>query len=188
MSSVYAIRSDTGLMKIGMTMGEPENRMSSLQTGNPHVLTMFASFQVSDYGIDAAAFEAAMHRRLAPFRTVGEWFRVPDWMVIKVFQVTAAEFHQPKVYARWERRFGRYCRMWTRKILSDYAKITTLHIRDVAAESMKLEPSAPVTSIPLTVRGTQRQRAPKGTFDRKAYQAQKARRRRAALKAAKDKP
>lgn len=130
MSHVYAIRSDTGLVKIGMTMAEPEARMASLQTGNPHKLTMFTSFQVSDYGIDPAAFEAAMHRRLAPCRVVGEWFSAPDWLVIKVFQITAAEFHQPSLYARWERRFGRYCRMWLRKVTHDYNPITTLLLRD----------------------------------------------------------
>ncbi len=36
--------------------------------------------------------------------------------------------------------------------------------------------------VDTTTRGTPRQRAPKGTFDRKAYQAQKARERRAKLK------
>ena len=35
---------------------------------------------------------------------------------------------------------------------------------------------------PLTVRGTPRQRAPKGTFDRKAYQREAAKERRAKVK------
>lgn len=36
------------------------------------------------------------------------------------------------------------------------------------------------SSSPLTTRGTPRQRAPKGTFDRKAYQREAAKKRRAA--------
>lgn len=100
---------------------------------------MFASFSTSDYGIDAAAFETAMHKRLAPCHRIGEWFAAPDWLVIKVFQVTAAEFHQPELYARWDRRYGRYCRMWLRKVIASYEYVSTLHIRETPYERQRLK-------------------------------------------------
>ncbi len=90
--------------------------MASLQTGNPHRLSMFTACQVSDYGIDPMACEAIMHDRLAPFRVVGEWFAAPDWLIIKVYQVTITQLHKPALYARWLRRYGVYCRMWERKL------------------------------------------------------------------------
>lgn len=187
MSCVYAIKSDTGLIKIGMTMGDPIARMASLQTGNPHVLTMFSSFEVSDYGIDPAQFEAAMHRRLAPFRVVGEWFQVPEWAIVKAFQITAAELHQPVLYARWERRFGRYCRMWLRRVTANYGApklvvseaLERRNLTGVASGAVDTLKQAEAAAAHLAPKKRGR---PKGKTDRKAYQRELMRDRRAKLK------
>lgn len=49
----------------------------------------------------------------------------------------------------------------------------------------KVTPDGKIEVLSLTVRGTPRKRKPKGTFDRKAYQREAARKRRAAQKEAK---
>jgi hypothetical protein len=54
--------------------------------------------------------------------------------------------------------------------------------RSEAAPRKDADSAAPVDAVPLTTRGTPRQRAPKGTFDRKAYQREKQRERRAKLR------
>lgn len=48
--------------------------------------------------------------------------------------------------------------------------------------TVKLVAGTQAPPVDLTTRGTPRRRAPKGTFDRKAYQREKARERRAKLK------
>lgn len=251
--SVYAIKSDAGLIKVGMTNGDPSYRMASLQTGNPHVLALIAVLDTESAGVDHSILEAAIHRRLDRFRVVGEWFAAPDWLVLRVMAISFTEMTKPDLYGRWERRFGRYCRMWMVKLDRMVPKQAPLHklcgtrhwshqtcptIKSTAAPVSEprlgmsmpgkgasrtvpqashadnrevvtgphresgetnsgatggrqlqpalrtgVAPGAVDTITPLTVRGTPRKRAPKGTFDRKAYQRQKARERRAKLKA-----
>lgn len=125
--SVYAIKSDAGLIKVGMTNGDPSYRMASLQTGNPHVLALIAVLDTESAGVDHSILEAAIHRRLDRFRVVGEWFAAPDWLVLRVMAISFTEMTKPDLYGRWERRFGRYCRMWMVKLDRMVPKQAPLH-------------------------------------------------------------
>lgn len=76
MSYVYFIcpeallhRSDA-VVKIGFTKKHPNIRLSTLQTGSPEVLKLWA------YTKGSAALETAFHEAFAELRSHGEWFFV----------------------------------------------------------------------------------------------------------------
>lgn len=108
---VYTIESDTGLTKIGVS-NDVWRRLKILQTGNPHKLHVSSAFEVT--AVSAYEMERRLHERLAVYRVVGEWFRVDCWILQAAWRLTYSELVYPSVYARWERRFGRYERMWQR--------------------------------------------------------------------------
>ncbi len=70
---VYFIQDGPGgAIKIGVTAGSPQVRLSALQTGNPRRLELLASIPGS------SREEAALHERFAALRIQGEWFRADD--------------------------------------------------------------------------------------------------------------
>lgn len=61
-----------GLLKIGFTDRDPEQRLKELQTGCPHALRLLAT-QPGNQEI-----ERAWHQEYGHLRTTGEWFRIDD--------------------------------------------------------------------------------------------------------------
>ena len=57
--------------KIGMTTKSPESRVKELQIGNPNILRISGSKLVHDCLVS----EFFLHRKLAEFHHLGEWFR-----------------------------------------------------------------------------------------------------------------
>lgn len=84
--AVYFIRSGgpDGFIKIGVTSGRVEARLSSLQTGNPHKLTVLATI---DGGPEV---ELKLHRRFAAFRVDGEWFRAAPELLAFIDGIVAS--------------------------------------------------------------------------------------------------
>lgn len=71
MGQVYLIRAGTSnLYKVGYTSKTPEDRRSSLQTGNPFPLTVITSWCGSERD------EQRLHDLLDPYRKEGEWFEL----------------------------------------------------------------------------------------------------------------
>ena len=79
---LYIIQADrTGSVKIGRS-NDPEQRLKSLQTGNPHLLKLILVLKDKGY------LETSLHRRLTRGKTNGgeEWFEynalpeLPDWI------------------------------------------------------------------------------------------------------------
>jgi hypothetical protein len=69
----FAQDSGTFEIKIGHTGSAAEARVKALQTGNPRPIKILAVIE------GAASDEADLHRRFAPHRVAGEWFRpVPE--------------------------------------------------------------------------------------------------------------
>jgi hypothetical protein len=68
---VYFIR-DTGTnyIKIGRTDGDPEDRLSCLQVGNPSELIIVKLIECDD----SIALERELHKKYAAFHIRGEWF------------------------------------------------------------------------------------------------------------------
>lgn len=64
---LYLIECD-GHYKIGMTTGIPTKRMSVLQSGSPHPMTLIAFFQ------GAALLERVLLAQFRHLRVRGEWF------------------------------------------------------------------------------------------------------------------
>lgn len=77
---VYCI-SDGTAMKIGMSVGHPQNRLKSLQTGNPRLLELLAFKQVSD----RVAAEVELHLKYQKSNILGEWFEY-DKRILKEFK------------------------------------------------------------------------------------------------------
>jgi hypothetical protein len=71
---VYLIRAaETGHYKIGYTNGDPNQRLTKLQTGNPHQLTI-----VGDFPCAGKFTEKLLHDFFAKSRLSGEWFNLTD--------------------------------------------------------------------------------------------------------------
>jgi hypothetical protein len=67
--SVYFVESGDGTTKIGFTRGDPADRVSSLQVGNPHPLRLAA------WTPGCRRKERALHDMFYVYRFNGEWFR-----------------------------------------------------------------------------------------------------------------
>jgi predicted GIY-YIG superfamily endonuclease len=86
---VYVIQAgDNGPCKIGVT-ANPERRLAQLQTGNPAKLVLVTFFICTTWLV-AKTLEASVHVALAPFRMIGEWFRVTPDTACRVIQKQAA--------------------------------------------------------------------------------------------------
>lgn len=72
---VYFIRdSGTNYIKIGRTDGDPEDRLSCLQVGNPSELIIVKLIECDD----SIALERELHKKYAEFHIRGEWFNIGD--------------------------------------------------------------------------------------------------------------
>lgn len=68
---VYFIEAaEAGSIKIGVTRGEPSERLSALQTGNSYGLQLLYAV----YCRDPFAAERELHKALDLYRLEGEWF------------------------------------------------------------------------------------------------------------------
>jgi hypothetical protein len=75
MNCVYLLESD-GYYKIGVT-SDLKERVSSLQTGNPHPIVIRDVIQTETMQI-AYAIEKRFHLILSDSRVSGEWFKIND--------------------------------------------------------------------------------------------------------------
>lgn len=75
---VYFIRSGE-YIKIGYTSDLPK-RLSNLQTGNPHQLTVIHTILTRQ----AEEIEADLHEMFTEYHVSGEWFRLPDDAIARV--------------------------------------------------------------------------------------------------------
>lgn len=66
---VYFIQSGAGPIKIGFTVGDPIDRMKTLQTGSPKTLRLLAAIKATPQ------MERFLHKALRRHRLRGEWFR-----------------------------------------------------------------------------------------------------------------
>lgn len=76
---VYLISDGTAL-KVGKTTTHPTQRIGSLQTGNPRLLSLLAFFEVSDVNI----VELTLHKKFISLNVLGEWF-THDQMILDEF-------------------------------------------------------------------------------------------------------
>jgi hypothetical protein len=74
---VYVIQDGSGLCKIGRAKNV-EKRIRSLSTGSSSDLTLIASWPCSNAG----EYEAILHQAWRDVRVRGEWFRIPDDVLI----------------------------------------------------------------------------------------------------------
>lgn len=78
---VYAIRSGQ-YVKIGRTgEDDPMNRIRDLQTGNPVLYVVLATWRTDDM----YALEAAMHSQLAGWRWFREWFEASNKRIFDAY-------------------------------------------------------------------------------------------------------
>lgn len=95
---VYFIEAvGAGLVKIGFTDGNPEDRLKQLQTGCPHALRLRAAMH-GDLNR-----EKAMHQQFAHLRESGEWFRltleVEAYIAVAVMLLPAIDDIEARVRA-----------------------------------------------------------------------------------------
>lgn len=78
---VYVIHATgTNRIKLGFST-KPKERLAQLQTGSPFPLQMLACWPGS------RARENRLHRYMAQFRQVGEWFEVPPFIGLKLWEL-----------------------------------------------------------------------------------------------------
>jgi hypothetical protein len=109
---VYVVQAgDNGSIKVGRS-ANPEERVRGIQTGNPAKIVLVAFFVCSTWLI-AKTLEASVHVALAPFRLMGEWFRVTPEAACRTIekQVTILgygnEVKQDQTRGWWRRRPGK---------------------------------------------------------------------------------
>ncbi len=77
----YILSGETGRIKIGFTKGDPSKRLRSLKTGSPTKLGIIAIHP------GTLETEAALHRKFAAARVIGEWFDFNDDLIVHVADV-----------------------------------------------------------------------------------------------------
>lgn len=78
---VYVIHAaGTNRIKLGFST-KPQERLAQLQTASPFPLQMLACWPGS------IERERRLHRYLAEFRQVGEWFEVPPFCGLKIYEI-----------------------------------------------------------------------------------------------------
>jgi hypothetical protein len=90
-SFIYIIRSDHGLIKIGIS-SNPNARLAQLSTASaiPLKLAYVGALRGSGYAIEAEA-----HRTLAAYRRSGEWFNCPTDMAVAAIGAAAYRLGEP---------------------------------------------------------------------------------------------
>ena len=70
---VYIIQNgETDIYKIGLTSGNPEDRLNQMQVGNPELLTLAHYIECKDMG----KVEDGFHSHFARTHYRGEWYRI----------------------------------------------------------------------------------------------------------------
>jgi hypothetical protein len=81
---IYFIAAEgSNQIKIGFTDKDPLDRLATLQTGNPHKLTLVATVEGDKQT------EKELHQRFASDRTNGEWFNITPRLLIYVAHLHA---------------------------------------------------------------------------------------------------
>jgi len=118
---VYFIQGiDGGLIKIGST-SDVKSRLKTLQAGSPVLLRVLGSIEGSLTG------ELGLHKRLAAYRTHGEWF-VPHAEVIGVMTATLAG--ETDLFVNHET--GLYCVDRSNPIRRDAGLVDTIGAEKIA--------------------------------------------------------
>lgn len=91
---IYFAQDDATLhIKIGLTNGSPEDRISSLQTGNPSKITLLGTMP-GDRDV-----ESSLHAQFSTSRVAGEWFRPIPQLLLLIMgtakQLAQQAFRQP---------------------------------------------------------------------------------------------
>ena len=92
MTRIYFARAGAdGPVKIGVTGGEPEDRIASLQTGCPAPIALLGALD------GTAAHEQWLHRRFASLRLSGEWFTPDAALISFIDEMLLAGFTWPTI-------------------------------------------------------------------------------------------
>lgn len=81
----FIVAEETNSVKIGYTGGDPLDRLSDLQTGNHHKLSLIATAEGD------RDFEKRLHERFASDRVQGEWFKLSTRLVVYICKLYALE-------------------------------------------------------------------------------------------------
>lgn len=205
MTLLYCIGTDDGFIKVGLSEN-PVGRLSQLQVGNHRKLTLLHPGPNYDGAssitpeCDPNAIEREMHEALRHRHARGEWFfgtLETFEKAVEVVQYSETIFRTKSTAARTDvprkiTEAGRSHPVRTGVEPEAGTQAPPVDTRFLT-DADKFDPQPIIDAemnrrAGLTARGTPRQRAPKGTFDRKAYQRVKAKERRAAkaAKAAKE--
>lgn len=83
---IYFAQADgTDLVKIGFTAGDAIERVSDLQTGCPHKLSVLAAVEGGERD------EARWHKEFAAERVQGEWFRLTPRLMVRIVLAAAGD-------------------------------------------------------------------------------------------------
>lgn len=98
---VYVIHATgTNRIKIGYS-ASPKDRLTQLQTGSPVPLQLLASWPGS------VERERRVHRYLSQFRQTGEWFEVPPFVGLQIYElVTKGQITNPFHVAATRKKTG----------------------------------------------------------------------------------
>jgi hypothetical protein len=103
-SLVYFIDTETGYLKIGIS-NNPSSRRDQLQIGCPVPIRLACVWDTQRDGIDPRKMEQSLHRNLAPYKTHGEWFKMPPPNEFQFAQKLAwARHYYPHIYDAWWRK------------------------------------------------------------------------------------
>lgn len=80
MGTVYLLGEfcDTGRFKIGVTKGDIDKRIKTLQTGNSNEIFLVDKYESDNY----QRIEAMLHRRYHMKRGIGEWFELTSEQIV----------------------------------------------------------------------------------------------------------
>ena len=85
---LYVAKCDINKIKIGIS-ASPHRRVLSMQTGNPHEITLLAQFESSD----PEETEYRLHKALRYRRIRGEWFTFAPDEIATLLYLIENEFH-----------------------------------------------------------------------------------------------
>ena len=86
---VYFARRDDGLVKIGFTTRDPQDRVSQIDAGLPETVSLIGAFPGTE------ADEKTLHGRFAADRVGGEWFSWSEGMAAEVARVAPGQSVPP---------------------------------------------------------------------------------------------
>jgi hypothetical protein len=92
MGCVYLIwQEGTDLYKIGMTNGEPKDRLSQLQSGNPSKLELICVMKSES----PMSKEQELHKRWQEYRVQGEWFKIHPTLINELLSSFEHQLQDP---------------------------------------------------------------------------------------------